>query len=84
MDCGKDTDASNERYMLKDALWCSIDPLVIGILCLECAEDRLGRPLYKSDFSAPMNQKSTHACLALMERLKRPEREHLINPVFPT
>lgn len=73
MDCGKDTIASQEYYALKDSVWRRLNPLVLGLLCLECAEDRLGRPLYRSDFAAlPLNAQYARVCPGLAERLARP------------
>jgi hypothetical protein len=72
MDCGVNTIARDEYYMLKDAVWRTINPLVLGMLCLKCAEDRLGRPLCRADFSsAPVNQRFAHSCAALAMRLRR-------------
>jgi hypothetical protein len=72
MDCGVDTMARGEYYSLKDSVWRAINPLVIGHLCLACAEDRLGRDLHGGDFSsAPINQSSGGRCAALAERLER-------------
>jgi hypothetical protein len=72
MDCGIDTRATGEYYGLRNALWRRINPLVIGILCLGCAEDRLGRSLCKRDFSsAPINAESAKRCPGLARRLKR-------------
>lgn len=72
MDCGVDTMARDEYYMLKDAIWRSINPLGLGMLCLQCAEDRLGRRLHRGDFSAaPVNQLFASRCLELASRLKR-------------
>lgn len=73
MDCGVHTMAREEFYMLRDIVWRSINPLVLGQLCLQCAEDRLGRPLHRGDFSkAPVNQKYAARCAALAERFQRP------------
>lgn len=73
MDCGRDTSASNERYSLKDTIWRRVNPIILGMLCLKCVDDRLGRALYRSDFSsAPINAKFAHVCPALAERLRRP------------
>src|ERR1700742_4733660 len=73
MDCGVDTHATFEYYALKDTVWRRINPLKIGMLCLRCAEDRLGRPLYRSDFARlPINEESARSCLALARRLHRP------------
>jgi hypothetical protein len=72
MDCGKDTIDSQELYALKDPLWRRLNPLVIGMLCLGCAEDRLCRPLYRSDFAAyPINAQHARVCPALADRLSR-------------
>jgi hypothetical protein len=72
MDCAVDTMRRDEYYMLKDAVWRTINPLKIGMLCLQCAEDRLGRPLHRSDFSsASVNPMFAERCAALAERLRR-------------
>ncbi len=72
MDCGVETMARDEYYMLRDTLWRSINPLVLGHLCFWCAEDRLGRPLHRGDFSkAPVNRMFAARCAALAERLQR-------------
>jgi hypothetical protein len=72
MDCGENTHASNEYYALKDSVWRRINPLILGMLCLKCAEDRLGRSLARSDFSAaPINARSAQNCPELADRLRR-------------
>jgi hypothetical protein len=72
MDCGIDTMARGEYYALKDSVWRAINPLVIGFLCLECAEDRLGRGLHRGDFaSSPINRTQARECAALAQRLQR-------------
>lgn len=76
MDCGKDTLESSEYFHLKDSIWRRINPLIIGMMCLECVEDRLGRPLCRADFSsAPVNGRHAKSCPALAERLARIESE---------
>jgi hypothetical protein len=47
MYCGTPND---EYYMLHDELWSSIAPSDDDLMCLTCAEDRLGRPLAPDDF----------------------------------
>ncbi len=70
MDCGKDTNASNEYYALRRRLWRKIQPAIAGMLCLECAERRLGRPLVSDDFTkAPINAENAQICPALAQRL---------------
>jgi hypothetical protein len=72
MDCGKNTHASKEYYALKDTVWRRINPIILGMLCLKCAEDRLGRPLCRSDFSAaPINTRGALTCPKLADRLRR-------------
>lgn len=76
MDCGKDTLSSGEYYMLENAVWRRINPLVIGMLCLECAEDRLGRRLCHADFSsfAAINAAYADLCPALADRMRQPRQ----------
>lgn len=72
MDCGKDTNASNEYYALRRRLWRKIQPAIAGMLCLRCAERRLGRRLVAADFSrAPINAENARVCLPLALRLAR-------------
>jgi hypothetical protein len=72
MDCAVDTMGRDEYYMLTDPIWRSVNPLSIGMLCLKCAEDRLGRKLHRGDFSsAPINRMFARSCAALAERLRR-------------
>jgi len=52
MDCGKDTFSSKEYYSLNDPIWksiCTKDERG-GMLCLSCAQVRLGRKLVEEDF----------------------------------
>lgn len=49
-DCGIDTDAIGEYYMVLDPLWEQVDAGE-GHLCIGCLEHRLGRALSASDFS---------------------------------
>ncbi len=72
MDCGSDTYESNEFYMFADELWEQINPEIDGMLCLVCAEDRLGRPLIAADFTpARVNAHQARLCPALAERMSR-------------
>ena len=69
LDCTKDTDASQEYYMLKLKIWKSINQKIDGMLCLSCAEKRLGRKLVHSDFMlTPVNFAQARVCPALAER----------------
>jgi hypothetical protein len=54
LDCGKNT--WDEYYMLKDSLWEKIHPEISGMLCLDCAERRLGRKLVSADFMFTVEQ----------------------------
>jgi hypothetical protein len=70
MDCGVDTYATEEYYMLHDHLWRLSNPAVDGKLCLNCAEQRLGRPLTRSDFAdVRVNAGQARVCPALARRL---------------
>lgn len=51
MDCGVDTGKIGEHYMLADSTWCKIHNSNKGMLCIGCAEQRLGRRLCKDDFN---------------------------------
>jgi hypothetical protein len=50
MDCGVDTDAIDESYMVHDDLWRAAVPSEAGMLCVGCFEKRLGRRLKRDDF----------------------------------
>lgn len=50
LDCDTDTLSSGEYYMLNDNLWKVINPALRGMLCITCAEKRLGRALTRHDF----------------------------------
>jgi hypothetical protein len=61
-DCGIDTIEVGEYYMVKPAIWAYACYPETGkwpngfMLCFGCLEDRIGRPLKRSDFtSAPIN-----------------------------
>jgi hypothetical protein len=72
LDCGQDTFISEEYYMLWYRVWRSLHYKMNGMLCLNCAETRLGRQLVASDFSkAPVNQIQALRCPALALRLTR-------------
>jgi hypothetical protein len=56
-DCGIDTNAEQEYYMVKDKIWKESKVPKKAMLCILCLEKRLGRMLHKSDFSdAAINQ----------------------------
>lgn len=75
MDCGKDTLESHELYSLPRPLWRKINPVIARMLCLDCAERRLGRELAAADFSkAPINTEQAAICPALALRLIRSNR----------
>ena len=48
LDCDKDD--WSPHYMLQDDVWLEIHPDGDGILCLECAEKRMGRPFTVDEF----------------------------------
>lgn len=56
IDCSVNTLLNGEYYMIKDVLWKVINPALHGMLCITCAEKRLGRSFEKSDFKdVPVN-----------------------------
>jgi hypothetical protein len=56
LDCGVDTVAINEFYMVNDDIWRVANSGLEGMLCIPCLERRLGRTLGQNDFSdAPCN-----------------------------
>lgn len=72
MDCDADTYVNQQYYMLLYKVWRSINYKIDGMLCLPCAEKRLGRPLTREDFSrARINAHQAEVCPSLAERLSR-------------
>lgn len=51
LDCGVDTDAIDEYYMVHDALWREGAAGDRAQLCIGCLEARLGRTLTAADFT---------------------------------
>lgn len=70
LDCGVDTNKNEEYYMLRDGLWRSIVRDVDGMLCINCAEKRLGRRLTFRDFARlPINLRQAALSANLSIRL---------------
>lgn len=64
--CSVDTLSIDEYYMVTDEVWETAWPARSGMLCIGCLEDRLGRQLTASDFTAaPIN----HGVFPQSERL---------------
>lgn len=58
-DCGVDTEAIDEYYMVADPVWKQVAHEVDGHLCIGCLERRLGRTLHSGDFTdRPVNSTS--------------------------
>lgn len=51
LDCKVDTGKIGEHYMLIDVVWKKIHTSPAGMLCVSCAEKRLGRQLTRRDFN---------------------------------
>ena len=51
LDCGVNTDEIREYYMLTNEVWKEAVPDLVGMLCINCAELRLGRQLWPDDFN---------------------------------
>lgn len=55
-DCGVNTSHVEEYYMLTPEVWKEAVPDLIGMLCINCVELRLGRQLWPEDFmDSPIN-----------------------------
>jgi hypothetical protein len=50
LDCGVDTRAIDEYYIVTHELWARANPDGAGMLCVGCLEKRLGRELTPDDF----------------------------------
>jgi hypothetical protein len=71
LDCGIDTDAIDEYYMLRNEVWAEANPDIDGQLCISCVEHRLGRTLIAADFTGGQVNTSTtlRRSLRLTDRL---------------
>ena len=76
LDCGVDTDAIDEYYMLHNDLWIQANPNDSGQLCIGCVEGRLGRTLTAADFTdTPINTRNTRRSERLADRLSGGSRQ---------
>ena len=56
LDCERNTCLIDEYYMVHKKLWLLANPKDVGMLCIVCLENRIGRTLSSSDFTeAPIN-----------------------------
>jgi len=56
LDCGVNTSHTEEYYMLAGEVWKEAVPDLVGMLCINCVELRLGRQLWPEDFmDIPIN-----------------------------
>jgi len=68
-DCNYDTYSNNEYYMVKHSIW-HIYGCGIGMLCIGCLENRMGRLLTYRDFlNCPLNAKIERKSDRLLDRL---------------
>lgn len=68
LQCGADTDALDEYYMVDDEVWEQVTDSSDGHLCVGCLESRLGRRLSAADFTdSPVNSSDE---LARSDRLR--------------
>jgi hypothetical protein len=66
LDCGANTIAIGEYYMLHDRVWLEANPGGWGMLCIGCVEERLDRRLVFADFmDVPVNRDLCSARLYL-------------------
>jgi len=71
-DCGINTLEINEYYMLKNDIWLQINGGHLkGILCIDCAEKRLGRMTTPNDFNDyPINDQCAEKNEKMRLRIK--------------
>lgn len=70
MDCKIDTAQIQEYYMVDDTLWDTINPKILGMLCIGCLEDRIGRLLTPEDFTiCPVNDGCFGRSSRMLDRL---------------
>jgi hypothetical protein len=83
LDCGINTDAIDEYYMLRDEVWREAHPDIKGHLCIDCVEQRLGRSLSTVDFGdAPVNTSTTlRRSARLIDRLGSGQAEAARDPL---
>jgi len=76
IDCGVDTGKIGEYYFIHTLLWISVMDSIKGMLCIGCLEKRLGRRLWRNDFTnAWINDpRYGHKSQRLMSRLAGGER----------
>lgn len=71
LDCGVDTNAINEYYMVHYNVWAQTGLVgQRGMLCIGCLENRIGRTLALQDFTEHMCQHRLPANVRLSDRLK--------------
>ena len=71
LDCKVDTGKIYEHYFLKQSVWDTIHTSIKGMLCIGCAEQRLGRKLTKDDFTdCYINSLKGKHSLRLLSRLR--------------
>lgn len=71
LDCRVDTGRIHEHYFIKTELWLTVMPSIVGMLCIGCLEDRLGRELVANDFTDASINTAKHEAKSqrLMSRL---------------
>jgi hypothetical protein len=69
MDCGVDTDRTEENYMVNDDLWRTAVPIEAGFVCVGCFEKRLSRKLRRADFR-PYMQSAFDNGMPVSDRLR--------------
>ena len=71
LDCPVDTGKIHEHYFIQTDTWMSVVGSKIGMLCVACLENRLGRQLNRADFPDVTinNPKYEAKSQRLMERM---------------
>jgi hypothetical protein len=70
LDCGVDTNAIHEIYMLGDKVWRTANVGEAEMLCVGCCERRLGRRLRRADFRSYMIVALERGVMTFSERLR--------------
>jgi len=70
LDCNRDVAHIGEHYFLKDEIWFLIHNSQKGMLCIGCAEARLGRILVPEDFTDAYVNRPIHVGQTMSDRLR--------------
>lgn len=74
VDCNVDTGKIHEHYFIHTDLWLTALNSKVGMLCIGCLENRLGRKLNREDFPSVSinNPRYEGKSNRLMDRMRAP------------